>query len=138
MLKTILSVVVVAVLIFTGCATIPYAREVKKRPLAGGTIALRTYHGPEDRAKADSLMQINCGTNEVKVVEEGEVVVGQRSETTAHQGPSSSTSLFSFGNVSNNGTSGSASTETVQVKEWQISYECLAQGPNKANNVGKK
>ena len=138
MVKSILAVLVLSLVTFTACTTIPYAREVKKKPLSGGTIALRTYHGPEDRAKADSMMQLNCGQNPVKVLEEGEVVVGEKKHTSAESRPS--TSLFSFGNAqdANNGTSTYASTETTQVKEWQISYECIAKAGDKTNNVGKK
>jgi len=119
-----------------GCQTMPYqpyARDVKKKPQAGGVIALHTEHRDEDRAKATQMMSSNCGSSEVKVLEEGEVVVGQSTNTNANQNSN-------YGNKQQVGTlfglpvtSGSdASTNTnstattTQLKEWQINYECVA------------
>jgi len=119
-----------------GCQTMPYqpyARDVKKKPQSGGTIALHSEHRDEDRAKATQMMSTNCGSNEVKVLEEGEVVVGQTTNTNANQNSN-------YGNKQQVGTlfgmpvtSGSdASTNvnstatTTQLKEWQITYECVA------------
>ena len=119
-----------------GCQTMPYqpyARDVKKKPQSGGTIALHAEHRDEDRAKATQMMSSTCGSNEVKVVEEGEVVVGQTTNTNANQNSN-------YGNKQQVGTlfgmpvtSGSdASTNvnstatTTQLKEWQITYECVA------------
>jgi hypothetical protein len=108
-----------------GCSHVPYAREVKKKPSDSGIIALHTNPTPEDRAKADSIMQMNCAGKEVKVTEEGEVTVGTK---TLSSGSSA------MGNPNENGflTLGSGpavntygNSETSAVKEWQISYECI-------------
>lgn len=111
----------------------PYARDVKKRPQAGGVIALHATHRDEDRAKADEMMRATCGTLPVQVSEEGEVVVGQTTNTNTSESKD-------YGNKRQVGTflglpvtagsdaqSNSSSTATTtQLKEWQITYECVA------------
>lgn len=119
-----------------GCQTMPYqpyAREVKKRPGDGGQIALKTEHRDEDRQKATMLMNSNCGTKAVKVLEEGEVVTGTATNATqqardvrGQQGQQVGT-LFGMPVVSGaqaGGTDSSVSSTTTQLKEWQIVYEC--------------
>jgi len=114
-----------------GCAYVPYAREAKKKPREGGVIALRTDHRPEDRQKADTLMAMNCAGANVKVLEEGEVVVGERSSSssqktndTAHGGGWNLGSGFRLGGSNQPSENTNTTTETTQVKEWQISYVC--------------
>lgn len=126
---------VTAMAYLVGCAIVPYAREVKKKPSSGGVIALRTTHSPEDRAKADTLMRSNCGSAEVKVLEEGEVVVGEKTNSTAnsnyHAGnPGTQKGIFTFG-ASNPGYDTNTSQETVKLTEWQIQYECHSKSSNK-------
>jgi len=123
-------------LFLTACQTMPYqpyARDVKKKPAQSGIIALKPEHRDEDRNKAQSMMQSNCGTLPVKVLEEGEVVVGQESttdsNTTKNQGEKSSQvgSLFGLPLMSSGkdpSESTTAKVSTTQLKEWQISYEC--------------
>jgi len=126
--KTVYGVTVSALLVAAGCAHVPFAREVKKKPNDGGVIALRSNHLPEDRAKADSLMQVNCNGKEVKVTEEGEVTVGTRtsSSASAAMGQQSSNSLLTFGMSDGPALNSNSSSETSAVKEWQISYKCLS------------
>lgn len=124
-------------LAITACQTVPYqpyARDVKKKPAANGVIALKLEHRPEDRTKAQAMMSSNCGESPVKVLEEGEVVIGQEqttnSNTSKNAGESSSSVGTLFGiPVMSGGRDPSESTNakvsTSQVKEWQISYECL-------------
>lgn len=124
-------------LLVSGCATMPYqpyAREVKKKPGQGGLIALKTEHRPEDRARAESLMASNCGGDSiVKVLEEGEQVVGEKTNTSQNRYQEQrQASGFSLGGIkfSNGQTrpeeNTNSSSETVQLKEWQINYECVA------------
>lgn len=124
---TLLAVSAVSFLV-AGCSIAPYAREVKKRPSEGGVIALKTMHSPEDRALAESLMRSNCGSNEAKVMEEGEVVTGTKTysdATTSNESDSGfSIGGLSFGSGAGQRTAGSS--ETHQLKEWQISYQCIA------------
>ena len=131
-MKKILMMIVTVLV--TGCATMPYqpyAREVKKKPNEGGLIALKTQHRPEDRQRADSLMAANCGSNAmVKVAEEGEVVVGEKTNSTSNKRQDQeSNSVFSLNGMSfGRGTrpveNTDTSSETVQLKEWQIAYNC--------------
>lgn len=121
----------------SACQTLPYqpyARDVKKKPNQNGVIALKAEHRDEDRAKAQMMMEANCRPAPVKVLEEGEVVIGQESTTnsnTSKNAGESSVSMGSFLGIPM--TSGgkdpsettSAKVSTTQVKEWQISYECL-------------
>ena len=123
----------------SGCATLPYqpyAREVKKKPSEGGLIALKTEHRPEDRARADSLMAANCGSDAiVKVKEEGEAVVGEKTNTSQNKYQENRDTGFKLGGITfaNGGTRPEENTnsvsETVQLKEWHISYECVANAP---------
>lgn len=126
-----------AIAFVSSCQTLPYqpyARDVKKKPAQNGIIALKAEHRDEDRAKATVMMQSNCGPTPVKVLEEGEVVIGQESttnSTTSKNAGESSVSMGSFlglpltsgGKDPSDSTSGKVSTS--QLKEWQISYECV-------------
>lgn len=119
-----------------GCQTVPYqpyARDVKKKPGKEGVIALRQENRPEDRALADKMMTQNCAGKEVKVLEEGEVVIGEKTKSSGSEshvpGQKSQTvgTLFGLPVTSggrNSGTESSSESEKVQLKEWQISYEC--------------
>lgn len=121
----------------TACQTLPYqpyARDVKKKPNQNGIIALRTEHRDEDRAKAQMMMESNCRPMPVKVLEEGEVVIGQESTTnsnTSKNAGEASTSMGSFLGIpmtsggKDPSESTSAKVSTTNVKEWQISYECV-------------
>ena len=78
----------ILLLLFTACQTVPYqgqARDVKRKPREGGLIAVPLDPKSEDRAKADIAMKSNCGTLGVKVLEEGEVVVGQKTNTNSSE-----------------------------------------------------
>ena len=148
-MKTLLGL---AVLAMTACQTMPYqpyAREVKRMPGSGGEIALKPEHRDEDRAKAQAMMGSNCGASSVKVTEEGEVVVGQTTNSNArqtHQQAQSGMSLGSFlgipvtsgGREASNNT---ASTETTtSLKEWSIKYECdkaVAEAPASTKRIKK-
>lgn len=120
----------------TACQTMPYqpyARDVKKKPGQSGVIALHLENREEDKAKAQSMMTSNCGVNKVKVLEEGEVVVGQETKGLADTtrtkavpgqqvGSLWGMPITSGGQDAQNSTQ--SSTVTTAVKEWQISYEC--------------
>jgi hypothetical protein len=136
MTKIALFFVALPLLALVGCQTMPYqpyAREVKRMPGNGGEIALKTEHRDEDRSKAQSLMTSNCGVSPVKVIEEGEVVVGQTTNSNAsqtHNAGSSGTPVGTFlgmpitsgGHQASNDTATSATTTAL--KEWNIKYEC--------------
>lgn len=119
-----------------GCQTmyVPNAREVKKRPQSGGTIAMPTTYRTEDRDKAESLMKRNCEPMKVKIADEGEVVVGQSTQTNSNSTNRDDTrrdagSLFGIpmttGNASGVETQNNAVTK--QLTEWQITYACEAE-----------
>lgn len=124
------------VLVMVGCQTMPYqpyAREVKRQPGNGGEIALKAEHRDEDRLKAQSMMNSNCGSASVKVLEEGEVVVGQTTNTNASQthnagrpghqvGTLFGIPVTSGGQQASNDTATTATTTAL--KEWNIKYEC--------------
>ena len=120
--------------IVSGCQTIPYqgqARDVKKKPSEGGTLALPLDPRDEDRAKAELKMQQNCGAGKYKILEEGEVVIGQKTnsdtrEDNRDRNQQKIGSVFGMPLMSGDagGKNMSGSTTTENVKEWQISYEC--------------
>ncbi len=112
----------------------PYARDVKKKPASNGVIALKPEHREEDRNKAMMMMNSNCGPNPVRILEEGEVVIGQESttnsNTTKNAGESSTQVGTLFGIPMMSGgkdpsENTSAKVSTSAIKEWQISYECV-------------
>ena len=132
----------IVILLGASCTMMPYAREVKKRPQEGGVIALPTHYRPEDRAKADSLMELNCAEKAPKVREEGEVVVGERTNSSVARDTdyySTNNSNAQWGTVHFGPTTNTnAYSETTQVKEWQISYECVARDMTPVAPVAQK
>lgn len=129
-----------------GCQTMPYqpyARDVKRKPQQGGVIALKTEHREEDRAKATSMMQSNCGDKAVKVIEEGEVTVGQTTSGSAKETNDLGSdgtkvgSVFGIplktGGVDPSKNTATSSTVTA-LNEWQINYECAVLGKKTSKN----
>lgn len=143
MTKTQSFVLAAIVLGLSACQTLPYqpyARDVKKKPGQNGVIALRLDNREEDKQKARQMMASNCGTLPVKVLEEGEVVVGQEtkgtSDTTKSKAVQGSQVGTLFGLPITSGgrdaqDSTSSSSVTTSVKEWQMSYECETVAQNK-------
>ncbi|MNT49851.1 hypothetical protein D3C72_1867280 [compost metagenome] len=127
---------ITALLMAAGCVSMPYqpyARDVKKKGQQGGIIALKLDHRDEDRIKAQGMMDRTCQPLAVKVLEEGEVVVGQETKssgnTSFNDGNKSQKVGDLFGMpVMSGGKDPSqqveSSTSTTQIKEWQINYEC--------------
>ncbi|WP_413587090.1 hypothetical protein [Bdellovibrio sp. HCB274] len=119
-----------------GCVTMPYqpyARDVKKKGQSGGVVAMKLDHRDEDRAKAQSMMARTCQPYTVKVLEEGEVVVGQetttKGNTSYNEGAKGSQvgNLFGIPVISGQKDPSQATetaSSTTQIKEWQINYEC--------------
>jgi hypothetical protein len=136
MTKLMRFAVLLPLLALGACQTVPYqpyAREVKKKPGTGGLIALKTEHRDEDRAKAQSMMESNCGSKAVKITEEGEVVVGTSTTSNAKEtnqaGTQGSQVGSFFGMPITSGASDpskntSTSATTTAVKEWNIAYDC--------------
>jgi hypothetical protein len=130
---TVLGATSVAIMALAGCQTVPYqgqAREVKKRPQDGGTVALKLDHRDEDRTKADEKMKSTCSPYPVQVLEEGEVSVGQETTASGSETQRASTERKAklFGMAFNTGEAAgkntSSSTKTTDIKEWQITYKC--------------
>ena len=122
-------------LFFVSCATMPYepqAREIKRKPQQGGAIALNEKYRAEDRAKADNLMKSNCGTNkDVAILEEGEVVVGEKVDSTAKKTiDNEENTAFKLGGIrftnSTPAENVNTSMQKTQIKEWRIEYGCIA------------
>jgi hypothetical protein len=121
-------------LCLSACQTMPYqgqAREVKKKPKESGVISLKENFRDEDRAIAEMKMNNNCAPNAVRILEEGEAVVGQKVLTDSrdtHRDNSQAQvgSLFGVPVMSGDagGKDSSSSSTTVALKEWQISYQC--------------
>lgn len=132
-------------LTLVGCQTVPYqgqARDVKKKPQVEGVIAIPMNARDEDRAVANQKMQSNCAPSTFSVLEEGEVAIGQKTDSSAsenrREGRSESVgSLFGIPIVSSQapGKDTSSSQTTTQIKEWQISYKCIAEGGKKGSRV---
>jgi hypothetical protein len=131
----------IAGFVLSGCQTVPYqgeAHDVKRKPQVAGIVAVPSNPRPEDRARADEHMKSNCGELAVRVLEEGEVVIGQETQGTSNENNRDDTrhkagSLFGLpimsGNASGKDTSTSSTTKSL--KEWQISYECGAKEKTK-------
>ncbi len=123
-----------AVLAFTGCQTVPYqgeARNVTVKPQKEGVVSIPTNPRDEDRSKAETLMARNCQPFAPTVLEEGEVAVGTKVDSTGQETKKKSTerevgSLFGIPLVSGDagGKSTQASSTTTELKEWRITYRC--------------
>jgi hypothetical protein len=127
------------IVFLSGCQTMPYqpyARNVKVEPQSGGVVALKLEHQDEDRAKAQSMMANNCGGQAVKVLEEGETVIGtETSSKETNEAGSNGTQVGSlFGIPVTSGAkeaSKNTATVTTNKKEWQIRYKCIASSESK-------
>lgn len=128
--------VAIGLLILAGCQTMPYqgqARDVKLKPQKEGVIALPPTPRDEDRAKAQLKMKQNCAPYESSVLEEGEVAVGQKTDSAGSETDRASTK-HKMGSVlgmaliggREGGRDVSSSTTTTDIKEWHISYKCDA------------
>ncbi|HWU44482.1 MAG TPA: hypothetical protein VN132_13620 [Bdellovibrio sp.] len=123
-------------LFLAGCQTVPYqgqARETKLKPKEGGIIALKENFRDEDRAVAEQKMRRNCDPLPFRILEEGEAVVGQTTNSNTHdtkRDDSRSTVGTLFGLPITSGEAGgkdsSSSSTTTALKEWQITYQCEA------------
>ncbi len=132
--KTMCSLGVLSLLMVAGCQTVPYkgqARETKKRAQEGGTISLKENYRDEDRQVADEKMKANCAPLSFKVLEEGEIVVGQTTKTDSRDTKRDDTrgevgSLFGIPVIAGEagGKDSQSSSTTMAVKEWQITYQC--------------
>jgi hypothetical protein len=128
-MKIALSIVL---LVLAGCAVAPppqaYAREVKRKPQSSGVIALHQAPTPGDRQLADSMMKSNCGGSPVKVLEEGEVDIGEHAEAESHKEKGQKEEKW-FGIIpvkDEKPDQNKTSTNTIKLKEWQIVYECAS------------
>ena len=120
--------------LLTSCQTVPYqgqARETKKKPQESGIITLKENFRDEDRQKAEEKMKTNCSPLMFRIVEEGEIVVGQKidtgtSETKRDDTRSEVGSLFGIPVIAgeNGGKDMNSSSTTTNLREWQISYVC--------------
>ncbi|MGE3680772.1 MAG: hypothetical protein AB7G93_03525 [Bdellovibrionales bacterium] len=118
-----------------GCQTVPYegqAREVKRKPQQEGVISVPVNYRDEDREKAMQKIQSNCAPKSYKILEEGEIAVGQEVKSSAKETDRASTEKQVgklFGMPIMSGEAGGKNTESsqivTQVKEWQISYKCV-------------
>jgi hypothetical protein len=133
-MKNFIYAAAVFMFLTTGCQTIPYqgqARDVKKKPAEGGILALPLDPRDEDRAKAELKMQQNCGVGKFRILEEGEVVIGQKTNSDNREDNRANTqhkvgTFLGMPVVSGDagGKNVSATSTTENIKEWQISYEC--------------
>jgi hypothetical protein len=138
-MKLALSTLVVlgASFMTTACQTIPYqgqARDVKRKPGVGGTIAVPINPQQADRDRAAEHMISNCGNGNYKITEEGEVVTGETTQASTRndfrQNTQQTTGTFLGMPIVSGDPGGvdSATTSTRTLnKEWQMTYECVAQ-----------
>lgn len=122
-----------AVALLVGCQAMPYkpyARKVKVKPRKGGIVALKVDHNDQDRAYAEKIMTKSCYGKGFDVLEEGEVVIGTQTSSTATKKEAEKGkrvgSLWGIplSTADKDQTTNTSST-TVQKKEWQINYKCL-------------
>jgi hypothetical protein len=104
----------------------PYARSVKKTQ-DGGVIALKSEHRSEDKELASQMMKEACGAKSAVIKEEGEVVVGSiTNQLMTKEAANKKTKKGLFGLKFTEGHDGAeqTSSETIQKKEWLITYRC--------------
>jgi hypothetical protein len=125
------------------CQTVPYqgqARDVSRKPQEEGTVAIPLNYRDEDRQKAEMKMSQNCTPSPVKILEEGEIAVGQETKSSGRETDRKDSQVKVgqlFGIPITSGEAGGKNTETAQVvtsiKEWQIKYRCLASDEGKSS-----
>lgn len=125
---------VIGLAFLSGCQTVPYqgqARDVKLKPQKEGIISIPVEFRDEDKAKAQLKMKQNCAPFDAQVLEEGEVAVGEKTDSTGTENKreSSEYKMGSFLGVpvmggNPGGTDLAGSTTKTAIKEWQISYKC--------------
>lgn len=128
-------IVAIVCVFLQACQTVPYqgqARNVNKKPQESGVIAIATDYRPEDRSKADDYMKQNCSPFPVKVMEEGEVAVGQKTSASSSETDraSTKTNVGSFLGMpvfsgKEGGKDATSNSVVTNVNEWQIKYECV-------------
>jgi hypothetical protein len=135
------------ILLMAACQSLPYqpyARNVKKKTQQGGVIALKLEHRNEDLALAQQLMKSNCAEKKIKITEEGEVAIGEKTTAKADQSYDSGSQKTKIGNlfglpVMSGGrdpsTQSSTEASVTQIKEWQMSYECENDNPKKSAHI---
>ncbi len=126
--------VIGAALLVTACQTVPYqgsARDVKRKPGVGGTVAVPLNPRQEDRDRATEHMISNCGSGNYKVTEEGEVVIGESTSANTRNDYRQNNqvqtgSFLGMPIVSGDpgGTDSQVNSTRTQMKEWQLAYEC--------------
>ena len=131
-------------LAMTACQTVPYqgqARDVKRKPLEEGVISIPLNYREEDRAKAEVKMKTNCQPGAYKVLEEGEVAVGEETKSSSKETDRASTErsvgkIFGVDLMSGEaaGKNKEATHVTTQIKEWHISYKCMADRADKKSS----
>jgi hypothetical protein len=110
-------------------------RVVSSSPGQGGVIALQRglFQQEEARAQLASTMATNCGQRRPRVVKEGEVVVGQRTQSASNTNSSSQSTggtvrvapNLAVGQSNTEGTSTTTGNATTQdIVEWRIEYVC--------------
>jgi hypothetical protein len=119
--------------ILSGCSVLedffkykPSARQVSKS-LAGGVISLKIEHQEEDKNLAEKMMNSHCSTGKFSIVSEGEVVVGSMTnQLTTVEAANKKKKKGLFGMTYTEGHDGAlqSSSETIQKKEWHITYSC--------------
>lgn len=127
-------VLILTLLLMTACQTVPYegeARNVTLKPKKEGVISIPVNYRDEDRTKAETTMQKNCSPFFPEVLEEGEVAVGTKVDSSGSESDRKSTerkvgSLFGIPVVTGEaaGKDMSSSSTTTQIKEWHITYRC--------------
>lgn len=123
MIKKISIIGLILIGFLINCAS---AKVITSKPGEGGTIAVtKGMSGEEAQQNAKNMMASNCGSKKVKVVKEGEVVVGTQTDVkqdtnfNANSQNKSLTKATTSGNVSTTQTA-----TTKNITEWQIEYVC--------------
>jgi|GEM_PF-5553041 len=109
-----------ALISLPGCYS---ARAIKVFPGKGGVVEVnpgfKSLTDPEVQAAAMKVMEANCGFGRVKVIEEGYVKVGEKTETTGEE----QTTKHESWRSKTKSTQGQV--KTVDINSWRITYECL-------------
>ncbi|MCW7491959.1 hypothetical protein ND861_04745 [Leptospira sp. 2 VSF19] len=118
--------VMIGILTFSilNCAT---ARVVSSKPGEGGTVALTQgiLKSAEAKAEANNFMATNCGSKQVKILQEGEVVVGTTTNVNQNTNVNAQRNNSSFTKSNTNISVSTAQTSnTRNITEWQIEYAC--------------
>lgn len=120
---------IAAILAVSACAHWDFtsAKSITVKPGKGGVLTLSPQSDPKARAKAQAIMNDTCQGKRPEITEEGETVVGSRTTANAREEGGHAAAQPSRGKwvaAARPTRETSETSESRNITEWRITYEC--------------